>query len=636
MKKIKLIIVFSFIWTTSFSQIVFNRIIEDTAANITSSVIDVDTGYVYVTGTNNPELQRCFALFYVDNEGIRQWKKIFSENNFEFWEGWANNFKEQSGDCFLTGSALNSVEVKRGIHFTEFDDQFNLLSQHISFYDTIYKKAYYSIKDLDKNYYSTGQIYDYENEKFRLLLFKADSLGNYLWHKILGNYVYEYGSYLLKTSAGTILTGGETWLTDISRAKWYLVNTDTAGNIIWEKYFGRDNYNNGYIKTLMETSDSNILACGVYPAAKYGSGSDQYLFDGCLRKIDFEGNLLWEKHYRSYLLSHTGDIYFQNNIYSVCEKSGYLYALGWNYGYVSWKDRAYLTKMDKEGNILWKREYYAIDTNSYSQWLVSFKTTNDNGFILAGYGNEYNTHGYDPPQQAWLVKTDSLGMDGLCNTEPDELNVDIDLPEIPQNICMNDTINVYVHIAGKSAPYTIEFSTGQVIDSIYYPPTFVPVEIGLTYINLTWGGSTFFEETITEATLTNHEWGQCIAKPVEFYTPHTPGLQQITITVTDAYGESKTISKSIVVNDCGVGMENFDNEAIKIYPNPANKSLTICLPGNTNQATAVITDVLGRVYGRYDLQGKESEIDISHLQPGNYFLQITFNGKTKNLRFVKE
>ena len=232
-----------------------------------------------------------------------------------------------------------------------------------------------------------------------------------------------------------------------------------------------------------------------------------------------------------------------------------------------------------------------------------------------------------------MVKTDSLGLDGLSNTELPELNIDLELPD---TLCMDDTLGVYAYISGKSAPYTIEFSTGQVIDSIYYPPTFVPVEIGLTYINLTWGGSTFFEETITEATLTNHEWGQCIAKPVEFYTPHTPGLQQIAITVTDAYGESKTITKDVFVVQCSTYNSLATNQGTRIYPNPATKVLTVFLPGNPSKATAVITDVLGRVYGRYDLQGKESEIDISHLQPGNYFLQITFNGKTENMGFVKE
>ena len=120
-----------------------------------------------------------------------------------------------------------------------------------------------------------------------------------------------------------------------------------------------------------------------------------------------------------------------------------------------------MQKITETGDICWNREYFAIDTTSTYQWLTSIKNTNDGGFIIAGYGNEYDRQGYSPPQQAWLIKTDSLGIDGLCYTAPPELNIDLVLPE---TVNCNDTITVYAYIAGKSAPYTIETSVGQVID----------------------------------------------------------------------------------------------------------------------------------------------------------------------------
>jgi len=636
MKKICLTILSIVLSQVIYSQTIFNRIIEDTISQITTSVVATDTGYIFLSGTGNELGIRSFALSYVDVYGIRQWKKIIGDAQIQFWEGWFGDLQQDINQYSVCGSCVNTNDGKRGIHISNFDSVFNLSEQQIILYDICWKKAFYHIKAQDNYYYITGQI-NPTGEASKLLLLKADSMGNYMWHKVLGNYTYEYGSFVLETSGGNILTGGETWLSNINNTKWYLVNTDTAGNIVWERYYGRNNYNNGYITSMLEMRDTNILACGSYPAAKYGSGGDQVLWDGCLRKIDMDGNLVWEKLYRNYSCHPTGtNITLSGSVGSIEElENGDLILCGssqWYYTIL----RGYLIKTDPQGNIKWKRYYYADDYTSTWQYFSSFKSASDGGYIIAGYGDNYSNQGYDPPQQAWLVKTDSLGMDGLCNIEPDELNVDIDLPEVPQSICMNDTINVYVHIAGKSAPYTIEFSTGQVIDSIYYPPTFVPIEIGLTDINLTWGGETYFEESITEATLSNHEWGQCIAKPVEFHTPTTTGLHNLQITVTDAYGESKTITKDVFVVQCSTYNSPATNQGTRIYPNPATKILTVFIPGNTSKATAVITDVLGRVYGRYDLQGKESEIDISHLQPGNYFLQITFNGKTKNLRFVKE
>jgi hypothetical protein len=202
---------------------------------------------------------------------------------------------------------------------------------------------------------------------------------------------------------------------------------------------------------------------------------------------------------------------------------------------------------------------------------------------------------------------------------------------------MNDTIEVYVHIAGKSAPYTIEFSTGQVIDSIYYPPTFVPVEIGLTDINLTWGGETYFEESLTEATISNHEWGQCIVKPVEFYTPSTWGPQQLLITVTDAYGESMTITKEIFAVQCTSENVSVNTAGFKLYPNPAADILNIEIPENFIGNECYIFNSLGQVVLQSNVARGQNSINIKSLPSGSYFIRIIGdNDKSVVLGFEKE
>jgi hypothetical protein len=504
----------------------------------------------------------------------------------------------------------------------------NIESQNIIFYDTIDKRTFYSTKTSNNLYFITGQIYDYDSETYKLFLLKSDILGNYLWHKSYGPNLYEYGSRIIETSVGEILTGGSTWVTDIENTRWYLLKTDTAGNVIWEQAYGRNNYNNGKVSGLIETQDSNYLACGVYPAASYGS---ETLYDGCLRKIDTAGELLWEKHYRDYHLSHTGDIYLHNSISDLIKLEGSFYILGSNYDCISWKNRAYLAKLNNRGEIEWKRDFYAIDTNSFSQYLVSFKPTNDNGFILAGYGNEYDYFGYDPPQQAWLVKTDSLGMDGLSNTEPDVLQLEMDLPD---TACQYDTIPVQIHIAGKSAPYTLSFSTGQVIDSIYYPPTFVPQEVGLGLLELEWGGSIYHTDTIQEATITNHEWGHCIVKDVDFHTPAATGAHELSITLTDVCGETTTINKSMQIEYCPDNLvQENENPALRLFPNPATNKLHLELHTLSQTQQAKIYDAGGKLVSTHPIHTKTTTLDISHLQPGTYILKI--NGISRSFTVVR-
>ncbi|MDD3861151.1 MAG: T9SS type A sorting domain-containing protein [Bacteroidales bacterium] len=634
MKKIKLIIVFLLIGITSFSQEVFNRIILDTTNQIVTGVVATDTGFVFVAGTDNEFGIRSFAFTAIDLDGDKIWKKIYGDTQIIFSEGWFDNIQSYLKSFSLCGVYINPNDGYRGVHISFFDSCFNLDSQKMFLYDSFWKQPVHHIRAMDSCYYVTGQIDTSDNG--RLLLLKADSVGNFLWFKVFGNNAYEYGSTILGLSNGTILSGGISWITGDNNTRWYFVNTDTSGNLIWEKNFGRANYRNGHVKSMCETNESNILACGSYPVARFGSGDGETLLDACLRKIDTNGNLLWERLYRNFSCYPDGTgITLSSAIKSIIQlENGDYIMIGSSYWYYS-RHRGFMLKTDSEGNVKWHRYYYAVADNSRWQYFSSFKPTTDGGYIIAGYGDDYSNLGYDPPQQAWLVKTDSLGMDGLCNVEPDALNFDFDIQEVPEGICMNDTIEVYVHIAGKSAPYTIEFSTGQVIDSIYYPPTFVPVEIGLTDINLTWGGETYFEESITEATLSNHEWGQCIVKPVEFFTPSTWGPQQLQITVTDAYGESKTITKEIFAVQCT--SENVSSEAtgFKIYPNPASDILNIEVP-EQNFSNAEIFDLSGQSVLSVSLNQGNNKVDTRNLLPGSYLVKLSGkNGRIETRIFEK-
>ncbi|MDD3741648.1 MAG: T9SS type A sorting domain-containing protein, partial [Bacteroidales bacterium] len=381
-------------------------------------------------------------------------------------------------------------------------------------------------------------------------------------------------------------------------------------------------------------SDSNYIACGGYPAVR--SDCDTY-WDGCIRKVSKDGDLMWERFYRMFTYYRSdGLMRFYSTLTSIIPDHGSdIMILGSSYGHYP-QQRGFLMKTDSVGRIKWCRHYYAIDSLTRGQYLVSMQPTSDNGFILAGYGNDYDTHGYFPSQQAWLVKTDSLGIDGLCYTAPPELNIDIVLPA---TVNCSDTITVYAYIAGKSAPYTIETSIGQIIDSIYYPPLFVPVEIGLSEAEIDCGGNIIYTQQITEATLSNHEWGQCIAKPVEFYTPHFSGSQQITIMVTDAYGESKTITKEVFINDnCGSGIGGEEVNSVNVYPNPAVDNLYLDLaelvsstyfgsaqhkPLSHQSLKCEIYNSVGQLVETVQLSNNLTVINVKDFASGVYQIKIT-------------
>ncbi|MDD3861048.1 MAG: T9SS type A sorting domain-containing protein [Bacteroidales bacterium] len=632
MRKIILIVIISFLSNFVWSQIVFNRIIEDTVAHITSSVIALDTGYIILSGSGNEYDVRCFAIRNIDVNGSVIWKKTFGDSQYQYWEGFSNSIGNFEDSYYSAGSIVDYENSHNGIFLYKYNSSFDSLKCDIFLLDSIWKKGFNIIKHSSEYYYITGQVYSSELDDAFMYLLKIDNAGLLIWEKQFG-LSNESGRQIIEISDSNILIGGKTFSfpTTVTDEDWYLLKLDTAGNVIWQNGFGRPGFLNydGAVAGLIETRDSNYVACGGYPALR--SDTDTY-WDGCLRKVSTDGVLMWERFYRSYSkLTNPDTDYFENTISSVVYKNDDLFVLG-NWRSRIGRSRGYLQKITENGDICWNREYYAIDYTTNNQYLVSFQPTSDNGFILAGYGNDYDSYGYNPPQQAWLVKTDSLGIDGLCYTAPPELNIDIILPE---TINCNDTITVYAYIAGKSAPYTIETSVGQVIDSIYYPPLFVPMEIGLSQAEIQYGGEIIYTQQITEATLSNHQWGQCIAKPVEFYTPHTSGSQQINITVTDAYGESKTITKEVLVNECGQSIADAEICSVNLYPNPTKEKIYLDIPTDLIPEKAEVYNSLGQLVKSVNVHSGLNVVDVSDFATGNYIIKINVVDKTYSLNFEK-
>jgi hypothetical protein len=601
-----------------------------------------------MTGTGNSTGVRTFALRYIDLEGNIVWKKVNGNNENQFWEGFSNSIITDGENFYSAGAIINEVNYYHGLYLYKFDNVFDSVKCDIINQDDIWKKGFNLTQFTNGDFFITGQIYSSELDDAFMYLVKTDEQGNFVWERSYGQR-NESGRQIIVTTDSCVLIGGHTFSfpTTVTDEDWYLIKVDTAGNVIWERGYGSGSRYDGSVSGIIETQDSNYIACGGYPA--FEAAGNNY-FDGCLRKVSRDGDLMWTKYYRSYSsIADPATDWIENFTSSLIYKNDDLFVLGncrTNIG----ASRGYLQKITETGDICWNREYYAIDTTSTYQWLTSIKNTTDGGFIIGGYGNEYDRQGYYPPQQAWLVKTDSLGIDGLCYTEPPELNIDIILPE---SVNCNDTITVYTYIAGKSGPYTIETSVGQVIDSIFYPPKFVPIEIGLSETSVEIGGIEYYSELITEATLSNHEWGQCIAKPVEFYTPHTSGSQQISITVTDTYGESKTIIKEVFVNECGSGIgEEFVN-SVNVYPNPTVDNLYLYIgdfgsaqsPGsmqvversrNHQLVNCEIYNSLGQLVKTLQLSNNLTVINVKDFASGVYILKISNEDKTYSLSFEKQ
>lgn len=103
------------------------------------------------------------------------------------------------------------------------------------------------------------------------------------------------------------------------------------------------------------------------------------------------------------------------------------------------------------------------------------------------------------------------------------------------------------------------------------------------------------------------------------------GTYAISLTTSNAFGTSATITKSITVQVC-TSIEENEKKSIKIYPNPANELLTIdvnLLPGSK---TIEIVDLQGKLMMSKTSDERLIHIELSSLAIGNYFVNVIQNG----------
>ena len=77
------------------------------------------------------------------------------------------------------------------------------------------------------------------------------------------------------------------------------------------------------------------------------------------------------------------------------------------------------------------------------------------------------------------------------------------------------------------------------------------------------------------------------------------------------------------LKDVTLSVQAVDEEStLRIFPNPANETLTISLPENASTTDCIIFDNAGKEVKRFTISGGDNQVDITELESGIYILQI--------------
>ena len=116
------------------------------------------------------------------------------------------------------------------------------------------------------------------------------------------------------------------------------------------------------------------------------------------------------------------------------------------------------------------------------------------------------------------------------------------------------------------------------------------------------------------------------------------GVYTVTITAEDEYGNVSTCDFELTVESI-LGLEDSElNNAIVMYPNPAQNQVTISNSSNILLDSAAIYDVNGKLVSQINLQDMQQEkvIDVSSLASGVYIVQIQSEQSSVTKRLIKE
>ena len=427
-------------------------------------------------------------------------------------------------------------------------------------------------------------------------LCKIDMVGNIEWEKTLGNHGQDNALKIKLTSDTTVLmigghyeSGGMIECPDLGTygADVWIVEIDMDGNVLKQFCYGGSHndlgcdiieVNNGYVfASLTNSNDQDV-------SGFHGIPGDEYTDDIWICKINYMGDILWEKclggsksEYPVYITKTMNDgfIIFGNTWSDDGDVS-------YNHSIAGYDSDIWMIKLDSSGTLEWEHCFGGIATERF--WGVhAVVKNNDDNFVILGRSEyadgdvECDLYGY-PDKDAWVfeIKDCSLYMPQTPNQ-----------PTGPDTLCYTtDSTSMYsINPAAGAWGYEWKIETE---------------EAGI-----------ILQDTLSAYITWNQQYEGEVAVSVRSFN--------------DCGNSDWSTEKTTYVYNC-VGIEEINTAgyALQVYPNPAKSSFEIrCSIFEIQNTTIEIFDAFG------------SKVEEINVHKGQDEVEVDVNGWRKGLYLVK-
>jgi len=154
---------------------------------------------------------------------------------------------------------------------------------------TNYDYAYSVVQTTDGGYAIAGFTFSFGAGEDDFWLLKTDALGNEQWNKTYGGVRSDEARSVVQTDDGGYAIAGLTYSFGAGHYDFWLIKTDSAGNMQWNQTYGGTSSEGAY--SLVHTSDGGYALAG-YTRSFGAGGSDFWLV-----KTDPTGKMQWNQTY---------------------------------------------------------------------------------------------------------------------------------------------------------------------------------------------------------------------------------------------------------------------------------------------------------------------------------------------------
>jgi len=355
-----------------------------------------DGGYAVLTQVSKFNVSGThFDLLKYDNSGNFLWSNLIADSvDKTLWDmqqtidsgfifaGWCTYVY---GALLVKTDKNGNLKWQRHYPNLNFNTQFSAVKQ-----------------TLDSGYIACGSYLDYVHPSNKGIVIKVDSLGYVQWEKQYLDSLFNGFGDIFQASDKKYYIAGATYNIDTSIYA-VLKKLDSAGNVIWNNFYCR---NNGSGQDIIQLKDGSLIL----------SGHDENYSHPIIAKFDTLGNTKWIKNYSSPPLYYgymCKDI-FDNIIITGGRDLISTSTIG------NWK-------LDTGGTILKVKN--VSFSNYHSLGSSCIKPTNDTGFIIVGDAALRDSF-TNPRPDCLIIKTDSAfnspvitKIVNISNTVVDEFKV---------------------------------------------------------------------------------------------------------------------------------------------------------------------------------------------------------------------